>query len=102
MVFENYRDKIIDDFVEDYHNCCTLARNLTEEEIKDIHNRFEEHRECFENNYEEYCKEDAELISSCIYGDNISASIECHCCNSVIIDDFIIADDDIEQIIDRR
>lgn len=96
MVFEKYRDAIIEDFIEDYHNCQILSRDITEEEMKDIHDRFEEHKECFENNYEEFCSEDAELITTCIYGDNISTSIECHCCNSVIIDDVSIAENDID------
>ena len=96
MNFYNYRDSVIDDFVDDYKQCQTLSRDLTNEEVEDIHERFEEHKECFDNHYKEFCNEDAELFTTCIYGNNISASIECNQCNSVIIDDVSIAENDID------
>lgn len=95
MNFNNYKDSVIDNFIDDYKQCQTLSRDLTNEEIKDIHERFEEHKECFDNHYKEFCNEDAELFTTCIYGDNISASIECNQCNCVIIDDASIAENDI-------
>lgn len=95
MNFYNYRDSVIDDFIEDYNQCEVLSRDLTAKELEDIHERFEEHRECFDNHYKEFCNEDAELFTTCIYGDNISASIECNQCNNVIIDDVSIAENSI-------
>ena len=96
MNFYNYRDSVIDDFVDDYKQCQTLSRDLTNEEVEDIHERFEEHKKCFDSHYKEFCNEDAELFTTCIYGDNISASIECNQCNSVIIDDVSIAENGID------
>lgn len=96
MTFEKYRDSIIEDFKEDYKKCQILGRDLTKEEIEDIQERFEDHRSCFEQNYEDFCSENEELITACIYGDNISASIECRCCYELIIDDVIIAENDID------
>lgn len=91
MTFETYRDSIIEDFIEDCVSVASLEKGqgLTDHQIKEINERFEEHRECFEKGYENAKDEAMELITSCIYA-GISASIECMECSTVIIDDEIL------------
>lgn len=86
MDFENYRESIIKDFEEDCQ-ACGLDRDLSDKEKEIIRERFDEHINCFDDGYEDAKNQAMELISSCIYGDNQSASIECMECNTVIIDD---------------
>lgn len=87
--FKTYKENIIEDFIEDCKGCKTMAKKqeLTDDQLKTISSNFEEHRKCFEEEYEKASDEASELILSCIYGKNESASIECMVCNTVIIDD---------------
>ena len=82
--FEKYRDSIIEDFKK------SLSSNgfgvLAQKKIDLIKERFESHRECYVKN--------TEKISICCYGNRqgkvVNLSIECHNCNSLIIDTDIL------------
>lgn len=84
--FEDYIESIIEDFEEDCNHCGTI-KELSEKQIDIIKSNFQEHRHCFDTEYENAKDDASELIVSCIYGNNVSASIECLNCNTVIVDD---------------
>lgn len=89
MIFEKYRESIIEDFEEDCQ-CCGLNRCLSDEEKEVIRERFNKHINCFNNEYDEAAQQSMELIVSCIYGNKESASIECMACNTIIVDDKVL------------
>lgn len=92
--FENYRDKIIKDFEEDLQTNGYINNNgLTSEALTDIYERFEDHRGCFEDCIEEFNEEDQEMITVANFikeDKTINVSIECNCCESIIIDDEVL------------
>lgn len=87
--FDKYVESIIEDFVEDCKCCKSIDEDqeLTKDQLSLIKENFKEHKSCYDRGYEEAKEESTELILSCIYGENESASIECMECNSIIIDD---------------
>ena len=93
MTFEEYRKSIIEDFQEDC-KCCGLNRDLSEKEKEIIKTNFDSHMTCFNNGYENAKNQAMELIVSCIYGNNESASIECMEYNTVIIDDNVLLNEE--------
>lgn len=82
MTFEKYCNGVIEDFIEDVE--LKLCLELTQDQKDDIYTAMEEHKECFEKEYESFCKEDAEMIISVIYSESVA--IECMNCNETIID----------------
>lgn len=94
MDFENVKEIVINNFVENLKDCDILKEyeNLTYEQIEYIHNILDEHKECFESEYNNYNEENLELIDSYVYG-NTNVSIECNYCNSIIIDSDVLFGD---------
>lgn len=89
MTFEQYKKSIIEDFVADCIVCGSMSEDqeLTNNQLETIHENFKNHEKCFNEEYEAAKNDDSELIISCIYGNCVSASIECMHCNEVIVDD---------------
>ena len=94
MNFENLKEIVISNFVENLKDCNILKEydNLTYEQTEDIHRMLDEHKECFESEYNNYNEENLDLIDSYVYG-NTNASIECNYCNSIIIDSDVLFGD---------
>lgn len=94
MTFENCRDNAIKNFILDCYACDTLDKDCDIDNvyINKIKNALESHRECFKNGLFDNVNP-KDIIVNCVYG-GINASIECTECNSVIIDDESLFDDD--------
>ena len=92
MDFEKIKEIVISNFVENLRDCKILKEHedLTYEQIEYIHNMLDEHKECFESEYNNYNEDNLELIDSYVYGD-MNVSIECNYCNSIIIDSDVLA-----------
>lgn len=82
MTFEKYCNGIIEDFIKNVD--LKLGIELTQDQKDDIYTVMEQHKECFEKEYESFCKEDAKMIVSVIYSESVA--IECMNCNETIID----------------
>lgn len=93
MSFEDYRYSLIGDFEDDCKETGMIKKDLTDEQIGLIEERFEEHRECYKHK-SEFDSEDAEIMSSVVYGNDKNVAIECFQCNSVIIDSEAIKGDE--------
>ena len=94
MEFNRYKACIISDFEEDCLEAGFIKEKFSNEEILEINERFEEHKECFIQRCE-FSKLNEEVMSSVTYGNNDNIAIECFQCNSVIIDTDILKGDEV-------
>lgn len=83
MSFNRYRDSIIEDFKESCKEA--FKSEVSDENVQEIKERFEEHRQCYEHKHE-FDEENLDIMSTVVYGDMNNVSIECFNCNSIIID----------------
>lgn len=93
MEFNRYKASVISDFEEDCLEAGLIKENLSDKQIDEINERFEEHRECYKHK-SEFDKESEEIMSSVIYGDNDNIAIECFQCNTVIVDVDVLKGDE--------
>lgn len=84
MMFEKYKDRIIDNFVNNLKECA-LKIELSKDNLKVLHEELDKHKTCFDDYKEEFDKEALDLIDSYVYG-NEMVSIECNNCQELLVD----------------
>lgn len=92
MDFDKYINSVIEDFASDCISAGFID-DLNHEHIKEIKEKFKEHKVCFESK-SDFDNENLDIMESVVYGDYDNVAIECNQCNTIIVDSIYVEGDE--------